>query len=86
MLDEETLKECNCVAQQPCTKSKCVVINLLEELAVANEENEKIKGEVSSLKEENRMLMKEMKKEKEASAAWFDRILWLIHGDSTSSK
>lgn len=37
----------------PSTKSKSIVTNLLEELAGASKEKEKLKDESASLKEEN---------------------------------
>lgn len=41
---------------------------------------------IISLKEENKRLKEEMKKEQEASAARFNRLLGLIQGEPSSSK
>lgn len=63
IFDEETIKKCECVARPPGTKSKSMVINLLEVLIIANEDSEKMKEEIVSLKEENIRLKEGMKKE-----------------------
>ncbi|OIT20778.1 hypothetical protein A4A49_57008, partial [Nicotiana attenuata] len=57
-----------------------------EEEEGEEEEEEKMREKIASLKEENRRLKDEMKKEQEASAIRFDRLLGLIHGESSSSK
>lgn len=42
--------------------------------------------EISFLKEENRKLKDKMKKEQEASAARFDKLMGFIHGEPSSNK
>lgn len=42
MFDDKTLNECDCVSRPPGTRSKTMVTNLLEELATANDEKEKM--------------------------------------------
>ncbi|OIT32349.1 hypothetical protein A4A49_08895 [Nicotiana attenuata] len=68
------------------TKSKSMVIDLLEKLDVANEEEETLHDEVASLKQENRHLKEEMKKEQVTTGARFDRLLGLNFGEFSSSK
>lgn len=63
-LDEETLKERDCIARPLGTKSKSMITNLLEELVVVIKEKAKRKEGIDSLKEENKRLKEEKKKEK----------------------
>lgn len=63
MFDEETLKECKYFARPPGTTNKSMVTNLLEELATANEENEKMREEIPALNEKNKRLNEKIKKE-----------------------